>query len=162
MSNNPANRRPEGELPLNIQDLQALVETLQMELAQKNLELAQMKLLVEQGHQAFLEAAEKLQESYKSLQRDVAGLNLQLDEKNKELEGNLAELENVKNHLSNIFESQANGMFVTDLDGNVRRVNRAGLRLLGVEANAPLFVPRWIWSWYEWDIVKVAPLWRNH
>lgn len=136
MSNKPASQRPDGELPPDVQDLQALVETLQRELVQKNLEVEQMRLLVDQGHQAFLEAAEKLQDSYKSLQQDVAGLNLQLDEKNKELEGNLEELENVKNNLSNIFESQASGMFVTDLEGNVRRVNRAGLRLLGVEANA--------------------------
>ncbi len=136
MTNKPAKNRPPDHAALDLRELQARVETLQLELAQKNLEMAQKDLLVNQGHQAFLQAAEKLQEFYKRLQQKVAGLNLELDEKNKELEGNLAELETVKNSLSNIFESQAHGMFVTDLEGKVRRVNRAGLQLLGAKVEA--------------------------
>lgn len=136
MTSKTAQSKPETGQQLGLRDLQAQVETLQLELAQKNLEMAQKDLLVHQGHQAFLEAAEKLQYSYKRLQEEVAGLNLELDQKNKELERNLIERDKVKNYLSNIFESQANGVFVTDLQGRVTSVNRSGLRMLGAKAQA--------------------------
>ena len=136
MTSKTAHTKPAPAMALDLRELQARVETLQLELAQKNLEMAQKDLLVNQGHQAFLQAAEKLQESYKRLQKEVAGLNLELDQKNKELERNLIEMDKVKNYLSDIFESQANGVFVTDMEARVTTVNRAGLRMLGERADS--------------------------
>ena len=109
--------------------VQAQITALEMELEQKN-------VLLEQGFAAFTQAAEKLQESHKWLQQKVAELNLELEEKNRELESNLAERENVKNYLSNIFESLPVGVFVTDLNGAVTSVNRAGLTMIGARAEA--------------------------
>ena len=109
--------------------LQARIQALELELEQKN-------VLLEQGFAAFTQAAEKLQESHKGLQHRVAELNLELSEKNEELERNLAEREKVKTYLSNIFESLPVGVFVTDLDGAVTSVNRAGLEMIGASAEA--------------------------
>ena len=100
------------------------------------LELEQKNVLLEQGFAAFTKAAEKLQESHRGLQQRVAELNLELSEKNQELERNLAEREKVKSYLSNIFESLPVGVFVTDLEGAVTSVNRAGLEMIGAAADA--------------------------
>ena len=100
------------------------------------LELEQKNVLLEQGFAAFTKAAEKLQESHRGLQQRVAELNLELSEKNQELERNLAEREKVKSYLSNIFESLPVGVFVTDLQGAITSVNRAGLEMIGAAADA--------------------------
>jgi PAS domain S-box-containing protein len=109
--------------------LQARIKALELELEQKN-------VLLEQGFAAFTNAAEKLQESHRALQQRVAELNLELQEKNQELERNLAEREKVKSYLSNIFESLPVGVFVTDLEGAITSVNRAGLEMIGAAADA--------------------------
>ncbi|HKJ00654.1 MAG TPA: ATP-binding protein [bacterium] len=109
--------------------LQARIKALELELEQKN-------VLLEQGFAAFTQAAEKLQESYKDLQGQVADLNLELSEKNQELERNLEEREKVKTYLSNIFESLPVGVFVTDLQGAITSINRAGLEMIGATAEA--------------------------
>ena len=108
---------------------QARITALELELEQKN-------VLLEQGFAAFTQAAEKLQESHRVLQHRVAELNLELSEKNQELERNLAEREKVKSYLSNIFESLPVGVFVTDLQGAITSVNRAGLEMIGNQAEA--------------------------
>jgi PAS domain S-box-containing protein len=109
--------------------LQARIQALELELEQKN-------VLLEQGFSAFTQAAEKLQESHRALQHRVAELNVELGEKNEELERNLAEREKVKSYLSNIFESLPVGVFVTDLEGAITSVNRAGLEMIGGAADA--------------------------
>lgn len=86
--------------------------------------------LLLQGFEAFNQATLKLQVYYRGLEEKVDELNNELAEKNKELEHNLMERERVKNFLSNIFESSAIGILVTDLDGIVTSVNQTGLRLL--------------------------------
>jgi PAS domain S-box-containing protein len=108
---------------------QARLKALELELEQKN-------VLLEQGFAAFTQAAEKLQESHRALQHRVAELNLELGEKNEELERNLAEREKVKTYLSNIFESLPVGVFVTDLQGAITSVNRAGLEMVGRAAES--------------------------
>lgn len=113
--------------------LETRVQALQAEVAQKD-------LLVTQGFQAFTESAEKMQEAYKRLHRQVGVLTREVEKKNRELERNLTEKENVKKYLSNIFESLAIGVFVTDLAGGVTSVNRAGLAML--EAPAEKLVGR--------------------
>ena len=129
MSNKTARSVAPTDSRLDLRTLQATIEAL-------NLELAQKDLLLTQGFEAFTHAAEKLQDSHKRLQREVAALNLELDQKNKELERNLIEKEKVKTYLSNIFESLDIGVFVTDLDGGITSVNRAGLAMLGTGAEA--------------------------
>jgi PAS domain S-box-containing protein len=109
--------------------LQARVKALELELEQKN-------VLLEQGFAAFTQAAEKLQEGQKGLQLRVDELNLELEGKNRELERNLEEREKVKTYLSNIFESLPVGVFVTDLEGAITSVNRAGLEMIGAGAEA--------------------------
>ena len=114
--------------------LKARTVSLEMELAHKN-------FLLQQGFEKFIEAAEKLQESHRRLQQKVDELNLELDEKNKELEKNLQEKEEVKAYLSNIFESLAIGVLVTDLDGRITSVNRTGQEMLGTEARSAVGTP---------------------
>ncbi|MBI4083635.1 MAG: PAS domain S-box protein [Candidatus Lambdaproteobacteria bacterium] len=114
--------------------LVARIEALEMELAQKD-------VLLHQGFGQFIHAAENLRESHKLLQQKVASLNLELDEKNRELERNLTEKEKVKAYLSNIFESLAIGVLVTDLQGAITSVNRAGTGLLGASAEALIGQP---------------------
>ena len=114
--------------------LKARTASLEMELAHKN-------FLLQQGFEKFIEAAEKLQESHQRLQQKVDELNLELDGKNKELEKNLQEKEEVKAYLSNIFESLAIGVLVTDLDGRITSVNRTGQEMLGTEARSAVGTP---------------------
>ncbi|MDH4248016.1 MAG: ATP-binding protein [Deltaproteobacteria bacterium] len=109
--------------------VRAQMHALELELDQKN-------RLLEEGFAAFTMAAEKLQDSHKRLQQQVAELNVELDGKNQELERNLAEKEKVKSYLSNIFESLPVGVLVTDLNGDVTSVNRAGLMMIGQPAEA--------------------------
>ncbi|MDH4225964.1 MAG: PAS domain S-box protein, partial [Deltaproteobacteria bacterium] len=106
-------------------ELEARINALEMELAQKD-------ALLTQGFDVFTDAAEKLQDSYKRLQKKVDELNLELDRKNKELELNLEEKEKVKTYLSNIFSSLAIGVVVTSLDGRVTGLNRTLVEMLGV------------------------------
>jgi PAS domain S-box-containing protein len=118
------------------QILQAQIEALE-------LDNERLLKIAEQGLQQYLEAAEKLAQSHGKLERDVADLNLlveeknrALDEKNKELERNLVDKERVKNYLASILESLPVGVLVTDLDGGVTTVNRAGQGMIGADAHA--------------------------
>ena len=112
------------------------VRSLELELDQKNVLMEDKIRLMEEGFISFNKAAEKLGESHKNLQANVAELNLELEDKNQELERNLVEKEKVKNYLSNIFESLPVGVFVTDMAGAITSVNRAGLEMIGCEAEA--------------------------
>lgn len=116
--------------------LMGRVRALELELEQKNVLMEDKIRLMEEGFKSFNKAAEKLGESHKNLQATVAELNLELEEKNRELERNLVEKEKVKNYLSNIFESLPVGVFVTDMAGAITSVNRAGLEMIGNEAEA--------------------------
>lgn len=136
MTSRPAPKRPARDAPSSEEALQAQLEVLQAELAQLKVQMTQKDLLLDQGFQVFNQAATKLEENQKRYQETVAALNLEIDEQNKELERNLVEKEKVKNYLSNILESLAIGVFVTDLEGRVTSVNRAGLNLLGGDADA--------------------------
>jgi len=114
-----ANRRDApGRPPSQVAALEARIEALERDLEQKD-------QLVDEGFRAFTDAAERLKQR-------VDALNLQVEQKNQELERNLIEKEKVKTYLSNIFENLAIGVLVTDLDGAVTSVNRAGSRLLGL------------------------------
>lgn len=119
--------RPEPDASAGAEALAERVKALELELEQKN-------VLLEQGFAAFTQAAEKLQESHKRLQQQVAELNVELDEKNQALERNLEEREKVKTYLANIFDSLPVGVLVTDLQGAVTSVNRAGLDMLSQDA----------------------------
>jgi PAS domain S-box-containing protein len=136
MTGKPARKRPAREAPSEEAALRAQLEALQAEFAQMKVQMAQKDLLLDQGFQVFNQAAAKLEENQKRYQETVAALNLEIDQQNKELARNLIEKENVKNYLSNILESLAIGVFVTDLEGGVTSVNRAGLNLLGAGADA--------------------------
>ena len=114
--------------------LKARIQMLEFELAQKHAVAAQ-------GLESFSAAADKLQDSFKrtreqvyALQREVDEKNRALDEKNQELERNLFEKEKVKNYLASIFESLPVGVLVTDLEGAVTSVNRAGQTMIGADA----------------------------
>ena len=116
--------------------LKARIEMLEFELTQQHAVAAQ-------GLKSFSAAAEKLQDSFKktreqvyALQREVDQKNRDLDEKNRELQRNLFEKEKVKNYLASIFESLPVGVLVTDLEGGVTSVNRAGQQMIGAEASA--------------------------
>jgi PAS domain S-box-containing protein len=118
--------------------LLARIQMLEFELAQKHAVAAQ-------GLESFSAAADKLQDSFKrtreqvyALQREVDEKNRALDDKNQELERNLFEKEKVKNYLASIFESLPVGVLVTDLEGGVTSVNRAGQAMIGAEASALL------------------------
>lgn len=89
-----------------------------------------LKLLM-QGFEAFNQATSKLQKYYRGLEQKVDALNNELAIKNRQLEQNLLEKERMQNYLSNIFESSALGMIVTDLDGQISSINQAGLQLVG-------------------------------
>ncbi len=92
--------------------------------------------LLRQGFEAFNQATLKLQTYYRGLETKVDELNHELAQKNKELETNLQEKERVKNYLSNILESSAIGIIVTDLDGIITSVNQTGLTLLAESSEA--------------------------
>lgn len=105
-------------------------------------ELAQQHAVAAQGLKSFSAAADRLQDSFRktreqvyALQREVDQKNRALDEKNRELERNLFEKEKVKNYLASIFESLPVGVLVTDLEGGVTSVNRAGQGMIGAEAS---------------------------
>ncbi len=105
-------------------------------------ERAQQHAVAAQGLRSFGAAAEKLQDSFRktreqvyALQREVDEKNRALDEKNRELQRNLFEKEKVKNYLAGIFESLPVGVLVTDLEGGVTSVNRAGQEMIGAEAS---------------------------
>ena len=87
------------------------------------------KLLL-QGLEAFNQATLKLQQYYRGIEQKVDELNSELARKNRELEQNLLEKERVRNYLSNIFESSAIGILVTDLNGQLTSINPTALRLL--------------------------------
>ncbi|MDH4121882.1 MAG: ATP-binding protein [Deltaproteobacteria bacterium] len=118
-----------GGPPFDADELRARVGALEMELAQKD-------ALLTQGFEAFTEAAEKLQQSHKKLQQKVAELNLELDQKNRALEVNLAERVQMETYLSNIFSSLDVGVVVTNLDGWVTSINRAGEEILETPADS--------------------------
>ena len=87
--------------------------------------------LLVQGFEAFNQATTKLREYYRGIEEKVDDLNHELARKNKELELNLLDKERVKTYLSNIFESSAIGIIVTDLEGRITSINQKGLRLTG-------------------------------
>ncbi|MBF0236997.1 MAG: PAS domain S-box protein [SAR324 cluster bacterium] len=90
--------------------------------------------LLMQGFEAFNQATVKLREYYRGIEEKVDELNHELARKNKELEQNLLEKERVKNYLSNIFESSAIGIIVTDLDGIITSINQTVLRMTSAMA----------------------------
>lgn len=83
-----------------------------------------------QAFETFNQATLKLQSYYRGLEDKIHELNHELSFKNKELENNLLEKERVKNYLSNIFNSSAIGIIVTDLDGVVTSANPIGCQLM--------------------------------
>lgn len=71
----------------------------------------------------FNKATATLEQAYANLEKKFDGINRQLEEKNLELENKIIENREMKNYLHNILESLANGVVVTDLEGNIKTIN---------------------------------------